>query len=248
MTTIDMDATKLVSKKTCSHRGRLYKIVCNNEKDHPSWWSHADEFVTRELWWHITGEDVVFDIGADWGSYTLPALAAGAFVAAWSPPFKNAAPIEAHGISLSAWENGWESNLIIETSGLWSERGWLASMDGMRRPAFYRKRETALEVIKDQPGYCSVFPVAPLDHCTNRYPEATWIKIDTEGCELEVLKGATKTLEKNRPKLFIENHPHVLPDAERVVEEFLLSLNLGYTKIGTRPHYMVSHSLYEVKK
>ena len=245
-TEIDMDASHLTSKKVIRWRDTKFTIVCNEAPGHPSWWSHMDEFTTRDLWWKVKKDQEVLDIGADWGSYTLAALACGAHVIAWSPPFKAAAPIEAYGISLSAWENGFENRLQVVTSGLWSERGWLASMDGMRKPAFYKKRDTAMMVIQEQPGYCSVLPVQRLDDFTGSYVFPDWIKIDTEGCELEVLKGAVETLKKARPRIFVENHPHVLPDAEKVVEEFLLSLKLGYEKVGTRPHYMVSHSLYAI--
>jgi hypothetical protein len=37
-------------------------------------------------------------------------------------------------------------------------------------------------------------------------PKCGFIKVDVEGMELEVLKGAAKTIEKLRPVLYVDNH------------------------------------------
>jgi FkbM family methyltransferase len=256
----DMDPRKLTQILELEFRGNRFKALVNPTKGHPSSWSHMDEFITRDLWWNVGQGDIVLDVGADFGSYSLTALAAGAsLVVAWSPPFKAASPAESHALSLSAWESGFEDRLLVETSGLWSERGWLSAMDGPRPPTLHRTREDALKVIEGQPGHCTVFPVKTLDEYLERAPlmvkdfksslwkrdRRWWLKIDTEGSELEVLRGARGFILSMRPTILVENHPHVLRDAESVVEEFLLGLRIGYEKVGTRPHFMVSHSLYE---
>ncbi len=43
--------------------------------------------------------------------------------------------------------------------------------------------------------------LVPLDNCKLA---PNFIKIDVEGCELKALKGATKTIDKHRPKMVIE--------------------------------------------
>lgn len=51
-------------------------------------------------------------------------------------------------------------------------------------------------------------PIRPLDAVA---PERVdFIKIDVEGYELEVLRGAAAVLERDRPSLFLEVHPHIL--------------------------------------
>ena len=50
-----------------------------------------------------------------------------------------------------------------------------------------------------------------------------FIKIDVEGYECEVLRGATELIEKHRPSLFVEVHPDLLPSRTdlRFILEFL---------------------------
>ena len=257
---LDMSIGKMTGVRDLTWKGKRFKVVCNESKDHPSWWTHLDEFVTRDLWWNIAEGDIVLDIGAEFGSYSLTALAAGAsLVVAWSPPFKTATPVEAHVLSLSAWESGFEDRLIIQPSGLWSARGWLAASDGPEPPMFFRSREEALAAVEGKTGCRTVFPVKTLDEFLEtvplttrergvrglwRQPRKWWMKIDAEGSELEILRGAKSFISTMRPNIIVENHPYVLKDAESVVEEFILGLRLGYEKVGTRPHYVVSHSLY----
>lgn len=47
------------------------------------------------------------------------------------------------------------------------------------------------------------------------------IKIDCEGYELEVLRGARTILERDRPKLFIEVHPALLNNCQSSIDELL---------------------------
>jgi hypothetical protein len=42
--------------------------------------------------------------------------------------------------------------------------------------------------------------------------EPTFIKIDVEGAEHHVLKGASNTLQKYHPKILLEIHPSFLPE------------------------------------
>lgn len=46
-----------------------------------------------------------------------------------------------------------------------------------------------------------------------KFPPPNLIKIDVEGAELDVLAGAARTLERYRPRLFIEAHSAALADA-----------------------------------
>jgi hypothetical protein len=256
---LDMSLARMTSLCDLKWRGRAFRIVCNESKDHPSWASHLDEFVTRDLWWNIEEGDVVLDIGAEFGSYSLTALAAGAsLVVAWSPPFRTASPVESQAMVLSAWENGFEDRLLVHPTGLWSERGWLTTMSGPRPPTFFRARADALAAIEGQPGYCAAFPVKTLDEYLAEAPimvkdmparvvlekRKWWLKISTSGSELEILRGARGFIGAKLPNILIENHPHLLNDAESVAEEFILGLRAGYEKVGTRPHFVVSHSLY----
>jgi hypothetical protein len=54
----------------------------------------------------------------------------------------------------------------------------------------------------------------------------TYMKVDVEGCELQLLQGAKQTIRKWRPKIAIAAY-HRDEDAE-MLTKFLLDLNLGY--------------------
>lgn len=231
--------------------GHPYKVVCSHQNHpyHPSLWSHLDEVETRDAWWDIQPGDVVLDVGADFGSYTLTALACGAqLVVALSPPFKCPRdPLEAQTLRKSIEANGWDTKGIVYETGLWSRRGWMAGFDGPRPAQVFGTEAEARSAIEGQPGHCSVFAVAPLGLPDFRLQggaivDLHWIKIDTEGCELEILKGGIETIKRFKPRILLEHHYHIDPDCESKCDAFLAEL--GYVKQGTRPHHSVAHSLY----
>ncbi|MBD3749759.1 MAG: FkbM family methyltransferase [Sphingobacteriales bacterium] len=64
-------------------------------------------------------------------------------------------------------------------------------------------------------------------YCDRLNLKPTFLKIDVEGNELEVLKGGINTLKKNKPKILIESEErHV--GQEKVREVFSYLENLGY--------------------
>ena len=224
-------------------RGHLFKVMACGEAWHPSWWSFMDEIETRELWWHIKPGDVVADVGADFGSYTLSALAQGAArVHAWSPPFKHPTmAIECDTLARSAHMNGWLDKLELHPTGLWEKPGFLAAFDGPRKAQYHYSPHGALIAIQREPGNCATFPVNTLD--ARRLSKLDWLKIDTECCEFEVLNGAMQTIMRCHPAVLLEHHYHIDPDCETKCAALLSTL--GYKQDGeTRPHGMVAHSLY----
>ncbi|OAI42021.1 hypothetical protein AYO40_01975 [Planctomycetaceae bacterium SCGC AG-212-D15] len=52
-----------------------------------------------------------------------------------------------------------------------------------------------------------------------------FIKIDAEGSELGIIKGALKTIQESRPYLLIENNPSSFPAVKRLLE------NMGYRAV-----------------
>lgn len=223
-------------------RGHAFKVYTASEMWHPSWWSFMDEVETRELWWHINPGDVVLDVGADFGSYALSALAQGAaHVYAWSPPFKHPSePVECQTMARSALLNGWNNRLSAIPEGCWSSEGALAAFDGPRPAEFFRTVVEAQARIQGAPGNCAAFGVQAID--VLKLDRVDWIKIDTEGCELEILTGASDTIQRHRPKILIEHHYHIDPNCEVDCDAFLEWR--GYKKQGTMPHGQVAHSLY----
>jgi FkbM family methyltransferase len=215
-------------------RGKVYQILCAGEAWHPSWWSFSDELETRELWWDIKPGDVVADVGADFGSYTLSALAQGAGrVYAWSPPFKHPTePLECATLWGSARLNGWQDRLSLTATGLWSQAGHLTVTDWNKLGEF-----TAGPV--DRPGALASFAVHTLD--SMNLPKLDFLKCDTEGAEMEVFTGAEQTIRRCKPRILFENHVHIDPDCEAKCRAFLEPM--GYRWVGTRPHHSISHTL-----
>ena len=219
-------------------RGKVFNVMAACEMWSPSWWSFSDELETRELWWDIKPGDVVADVGADFGSYTLSALAQGAaHVFSWSPPFKVPGdPIECDTMMRSAMLNGWGNDrLSLFASGLWSEPGFLACKDWQQGSAYFSNMVAA----EEHGGI--VFSVIPLD--VIGMSRLDFLKVDTEGAELHVLRGAQETLRRCRPAVMLEHHYHIDPACEDKCREFLATL--GYRQSGeTRQHHTVAHSLY----
>jgi FkbM family methyltransferase len=222
--------------------GKVFNIMACPEMWHSSWWSFLDELETRERWWNIQAGQHVLDVGADYGSYSLSALAMGAkAVYAWSPPFKLPEyPLEASAMCLSAERNEWARNLHVSATGLYDKAGWLAAFDGPRNAQWFATKEEALACIEGQDGHCAAFRVNSLD--TYNLGRADWLKIDTEGCELPILMGGIETIKRCRPSIILEHHYHLDPDCETKCDGFLA--DLGYSKIGTIPHHSIAHSLY----
>ena len=64
-------------------------------------------------------------------------------------------------------------------------------------------------------------------------PPPDFIKVDVEGWELEVLKGARATLENARPDLFLEMHGETMNEKRRKVADLVEFLtDAGYTSIS----------------
>ena len=233
--------------RTFGFRGREYVVRCCDQQWHPSNWSFQDEVETRELWWRVEPGHVVMDVGADFGSYSLTALVSGAaLVVAWSPPFKvPTVAVEAMTLRASAELNGWGDRINVLDTGLWHQPGWLAAFDGPRPAVYCDTRAEALATIEGQPVHCSAFELSTLDrYCAQdlRIQRMDWLKIDTEGCELSILVGAVRAIQRFKPRILLEHHYHIDPHCEERCDRWLKGL--GYLKEGTRPHGAVAHSLY----
>jgi hypothetical protein len=196
-----------------------FQVVCSSKSAyHPALWSFLDEQDVRHKWWNPKNS-LVLDVGAAYGSYTLPALANGCEVIAWSPPYNvRGVAFEAAVLRRSAELNGWAGHLTVLETGL---------------------ADRCQTMTCDESG---PFLAQPLDDLRSR---PAWLKIDAEGAELAILRGGQKTLRAHRPKVLLENHLHLDPDCERKCYEFLQSLGVGYRRVGIMPGGVISHSFYE---
>jgi FkbM family methyltransferase len=192
--------------KTMSFRGHDFKVVRGTTHPEFSYFTFEEEEKDlRERFWKISHGDVVFDIGASYGSYALTACALGAVVYAYEPE-----KTVFDDLLASRDLNGWQGRCFPYNRGLWSS-------------------ETVLHMQTYAPHWPQATISAPykmstLDLEARVLNRLDWIKIDVEGAEEHVLQGALETIKKFKPKLLIECH--VFLDAKLVekIKALLLSV------------------------
>ena len=202
------------------------------DADHASWWTFDDEQEIRDRWWRFGKEDLILDIGAAFGSYVLPALAQGARVVAFNPCQFDSELLDTN-LNLN---QELKKRCLHVRDGLYSEPGWFNS-------------DTS-EFSKEEKAGKAWLKCTTLDAFLDARPgigDITWIKIDVEGAELDVLKGGEKCLRMYRPKILVENHEFLRPGIGDNVKSFILGLGLGYSCDGPHPHCAVSHSYFEAR-
>jgi len=225
-----------------------YQFRCYTEPTvlsslHPSWYTHDDEQEVRDRVWHIENGAWIFDVGAAYGSYTLAALAQGAEKTfSWSLEGGIDELTEVELLKESLALNGWQDRARLFNTGLYSRDGWLDVMSQQ----FY-SIAPSLEERVGKP----IFKVSKLDTWLEDFiaegfdfsvSRPYWLKLDVEGAEVEVLKGAENLIKTLRPKISVENHTFKdtsIPERVRQLVE-----SHGYQHIETVPHGVVSHSFY----
>lgn len=156
--------------------------------------------------------DIVFDVGANFGLYCLPIsrwVADCGRLYAFEPLPGNIALL-----SRNLFLNQ-ISNVIIVDSAVSNGR-----LDTVR--FFSDNENVSLTASLNVPSSASSIEVKNLrldDWCerTGTFPD--FIKIDVEGAEMEVLRGADQVLRTHKPKLFIEVHGFALPSFGSNIEE-----------------------------
>lgn len=162
---------------------------------------------------------ISLDIGAAAGEFTIAMLAASRSVVAFEPQ-----PTQAR--ALAAMFDAAGSRVRVEAVALSDTPG-----------------VTKMRVLESDPGRSTIDShnaltdedgsrVATIDVQVRRLDDLQlddvgFIKIDVEGHELAVLRGAADTLQRNRPTLFIEAEERHHPHAVAATAEFLAGL--GYT-------------------
>jgi FkbM family methyltransferase len=217
--------------------GYKYAVITSGTMhDHATGWTHDDEQSVRDRWWHIKPGEVVLDGGAAFGSYCLSALAMGARVVAFSPAELDTIVL-AKNLTLNP---DLAQRCLLVRDGLHEADGWFDSHDSK----FYPDPQTEPRTADDNGRWLRV---RALDSFLEERPgidRVDWLKLDVEGAELGVLRGAEQMLRRHRPKLLIELHQFHVSDMPQQVAAYLASLNLGYCVDGPVPHCAVSHALY----
>jgi FkbM family methyltransferase len=128
-------------------------------------------------------EEVLYDIGANVGSYSLIALSRGITVVAFEPHYENYREL-CRNVGLNKLEAG----AILVPVALSDKRG------ALRNPAFGGPAGQSMALEEGESGAVSII-AGRLDDVGEDYelPPPNHIKIDVDGFELKVLKGAQET-------------------------------------------------------
>lgn len=146
--------------------------------------------------------DLVLDIGANIGNHTLYLAAViGCRVNAFEPN-----PILASPLQASIAINGLEERVSLIRKGVGSAEA-KAVFEESKPDNLGAQSLTLIDAAdsSDDNDNASAMDVVPLDGMAFEQPVRA-IKIDVEGMELDVIKGAKRLIEKDLPSLFIESH------------------------------------------
>lgn len=223
-------------------KGRAYLYVAPKGMDpHHGWrWAHGDELDVRDELFDVQPGDVLYDIGAAVGSYTLTALACGAFRSVAINP----CPGELECLHRSAEKNGWSQRVRAMCVGVHSRCGYLADGDqsiidgkhGLFRQnadSSYSFETTTLDALGFEP----------------EKDRRVICKIDIEGAEVEAIKGGDRFFREVRPAfVLIENHHKLKPGLEINERLEAAMRHVGYELKVERPYHSVRHDLYVPKE
>lgn len=198
---------------------------------HASHWTMTDEDSVRAAYWHIKKGDVIVDAGCAYGSYSLFGLAMGAGqVHAWSPEHYREI------FEKSIAENGWSDKTKFHELGLWSKAGWLEIQPPPQMPKY----------TEEKPESKDAFEVRTLD--SYEFDQIDWLKLDVEGAEAEVLRGASETIKKHKPRIVIENHLFMNGSIANECDDVIRATGVEYEPRQEMPYHSVSHSLFVPKE
>ena len=183
----------------------------------------------------VTADSVVFDVGAHLGYYSMLTNRLGAEAHAFEPSKETLATLRknigsgVHLVPKGAWR--WEGTLELKDFG--SEHSAVNT--------FVSSRDEDLE----DPDTSYAVAVTSIDRYvaeTGAVPDL--IKIDAEGAELEVLRGATTTLREARPIVTIEVGDTETDKHSRAAIEYAQAV--GYSPFDLTPSGVQPHVLRDV--
>ena len=160
------------------------------------------------------GMHIVFDIGAHIGLVTLPlarSIDPGGKVFAFEPATSNRGFLEYH-IRVNHIDNVEIVPDLVGDRTTGSVQFFESPSDsGMNTVAETGRRKGYAETAVSQ---------TTLDEfCDSRKLRPELLKIDTEGAELNILRGATEVLRRYRPIIFLSVHPRHIAELAGTVEE-----------------------------
>jgi FkbM family methyltransferase len=175
----------------------------------------------------ISGEDTVFDVGSHHGFYAVYMARRAARVVAIEPNPHNVAILQKN-IALNE-----QHNVIVRQVAVGDSSGRIGLLQDSGQGGLQSSNTKDLPSIN--------VDLLPLDQLAKEYGFPQFLKIDVEGFEGGVLKGATQILQR-RPKIAIEVHVDWVSRYGSSVKEVLNLLPLDSYRV-----WVLHHKSPEVK-
>lgn len=193
--------------KAQSFKGKEFKVI--KGQTHPEY-SYStfeqEEYEFRNKYWDIKADDVVMDVGASYGAYSMSACVMGATVFAIEPE-KTVFDDLVHNIQINNF-----TKCIPINNALWSSVKSVNMKD--YAPHWPANTISGNYDTKTLDQLATDFNIQRLD----------WVKIDVEGAEEHVILGGLKTIIKFKPKLIIECHTFLDAELKDKIKKLLSSV------------------------
>lgn len=178
------DKVRVVRVLSGPARGSRLALDLSKEKAY--WLGHYERAVQRFLKENIAPGDVVYDVGAHVGFFSVCAARLGAEVYALEPSATNAGRLR---------RNAELNDLPIHVveAAAWNESGTVELVAGDSAKEFHTAVGTGVRSIA-------------LDELGERERPPALIKLDVEGAEGKALEGARRLLAETRPTIVCELH------------------------------------------
>ena len=195
----------------------------------------SPEVIERFLSW-LAPESVFYDVGANVGyfSFLASTVIHSGHVIAFEPMAANLAIFEEH-LRLNSRRNGASKIELLP----YAVADCAKTVEFTNHPRFTGSNTyvdssfLGTEVARVQVQCCSVDDLVAAGR-----PAPTVLKIDVEGAEFDVLRGAAKTIKATLPHILIATHDVHLPGVDRQCTEFLQSLGYQLSHTGAFNHRM----------
>jgi FkbM family methyltransferase len=217
-----MESGKLMEVRNHIFNGKEFQIIKGTTHPEYSFFTfEGEERDFRDKHWGVKDGDVVFDVGASYGTYTLSACSMGATVFSFEPE-KTVFKDLVNNIAI----NDWNDKSYLFNFGLWD----IKSRVNMKSYAPHWPEATIT----------SDYEMETLDSISDRYDlkKIDWMKIDVEGAEVKVITGGLNSIKKFLPNLIIECHTFLDPAIKDQVIS-LLSNEYDFEEVDRPPCVML---------
>jgi FkbM family methyltransferase len=185
-----------------------WKLIPNNNGIDNPW--NDENSIKKNHWNSLTKDQIVIDIGALFGLYTLPALMQGCKVFAFEPNIPYLHLMNEY-VKMNKFTNYQGSHLAF-----WNNEPYPSAL--MDHWSQWSKQDA--------------FKTITIDSFTKDFDRVDIIKMDVEGAEFGILEGAKETIKKFHPTFIIEDYTGVYEycNINKTHDKIVLMLiNYGYT-------------------